>query len=171
MSGRQALTANLEKIEIDICSNKITIRQKGLEKLDQILNERSDELTELLSSRSDSGFPSTTWIHLFDSAHQAVIQQSNRYSETLDKKAIELLESRSAIYKIVIQKLLNTANANSLQISIDNILEKCFHCFENRTLSKFFGECYLQILNKHVLCSVTGNLGDIRTSSWCSKFL
>lgn len=164
MSGLQALYNQLEKIQTNNRSEKVTIRQKSLEELDQILNSRSNDLMQL--SINDSAM----WINLFDSAHEAILQQSKRYLDTMDKKALNLLESRSAMHKIVIQKILNIANANCLAISLNIILEKCFHCFDNRTLSKYFGECYLQILDKNVLCSAACNLGEIKTKSWQRKF-
>lgn len=170
MSGLQALSGKLIQIETDIRSTKVLIHQKGLEKFDQILNDRSTELTELLSNHDTFQF-CTTWTNWLDTLHEAVVQQSYKCVELPSGcKLFSAVENRNPLHSNVLQKFLNLANETNLNIPLDAILEKCFHCFGDRTIAKYFGDCYLYILQRNILGSSTGNIGDIKISDWSRKY-
>lgn len=168
MSTLHALSAKLVQIETDIRSTKILVHQKGLENLNEILNDRSAELCKLLSNR-DTFEACTTWTNLLDSVHESVVLQSYKCVDGLVGKALATAENRNPLHSSVLQKFLNLANETDLKISLDAILEKCFHCFGDRTMAKYFGVCYIKILTRNVLGSNTGNLGDIKISDWSRK--
>lgn len=161
----QALSTNLLQIQTDIRSTKVQIRHKALDKLDNIFNNREDELETVLSGSTFDA--PTTWLQIFDGAHEAIVQQCSKLAS--DGKESATMESRNRIHINVIQKTMNLANKNIPKIEANEVLEKCFHCFGTPAISKYFGVCYLQILRKHILSSKS-QLGEIKINEWSRKF-
>lgn len=169
MSTRAALSSNLVEIEVDLRSSKPASRHKALDKLEQILNTRSDELNQLYNDRSIQA--ETTWNQLVDSAHEGVIQQTKRLEEVQrQQKTLTAAENKNSQHVNVLQKIINLANHNYAQISYGTILEKAFICFGNRRMCKYFGLNYLQIVYRNVLCC-TINLENIKISEWSSEYI
>lgn len=168
MSSWTTLHQNLVQLQNEIQSTQVLIRQKALNKLNDILDNRKDELIKLLRGKILA--LDTSWLQLVDSAHEACLQQSNKL-EDFEKngKSKKTLENRNGDHIGALQKIVNVANEGRQQISFNVIFEKCYQCFGNRWMVKYFGMCYLQILHRNVLSYKMGNFGDIKMAEWSSK--
>lgn len=160
------LSQTLVKIDTEIRSVKQPIRNKALDKLQSLLDSRSDELAELLQGRVYQA--DVAWADLVDSAHEGCIQQVTRLEENQLQKGLGALEQKNPLHWNVLQKLIALANRNSINIPYTSILSKAFHCFGNRWMVQYFGMCYLQIVYRNVLTSKE-DLQEVKISEWSRK--
>lgn len=69
-----ALINELYQLSCDIQTDKITARLKALNRLDEILNTRNDELRVVLDATDEKDEAGVTWNDLFDSAYGGVMK-------------------------------------------------------------------------------------------------
>lgn len=162
------LSQTLVKLETEIRSVKQTVRHKAFEKLQTLLDSRSDELAQLLQGQVYQA--EVGWSDLVDSAHEGCIQQVTRLEESQLQKGLSAIEQKNQLHWNVLQKLIALANRNALNIPYGNILNKAFHCFGNRWMVQYFGMCYLQIVYRNVLTSKE-DLEGVKISEWSRKLI
>lgn len=161
------LGQSLLTIDFEIRSDKPAIREKALVKIQQILVNRSDDLTELLSNSS----PTTdiTWSRLFETAHESIVDASGQLAATQDEKKLKTLKSKVHDKINIIQRIVAlSCQDRVVRISHKSILQKSFQCFRNRCMVQYFGDCYLQIVIKHVL-NAKADLSEIKREEWSGK--
>lgn len=160
----KALCDNLSTIVVEMRSHRAPVRNKSLERLQTIFDNRSDDLVRLLatdaiqqssSSSSQSMVVDTTWSRLFDSAHEACVQQVTLLETKQAAAGIHLIENKNRLHVGVLQKIVEMANNRCDDddgLSNADILERCFQCFGgSRLMRKYFGMCYMQILHLYIL--------------------
>ena len=163
----------------EMIADKITVRQKAFERMDTILNSREKDLVTIMSDDKYS----MTWNQLLEQAHQGI----HKHNSKIISNTPANVESKNYAYVKVIQGIVQVANSSNNQkiikkypktdffnlfagylgLTFAEILEKVFEVFEDESMLKFFGVAYLQIMEKHVLCSKR-NLTVIKISEWSS---
>lgn len=185
----KALSDNVATIDVEMRSNRAPVRNKSLERFQSILHNRSDELVKLLGSRADTESQTSdvdmTWSRLFDSAHEACILQVSILESKQATAGIHLIENKNRVHISVIQKIVELANQNE-RLPNSALLERCFQCFGgSRLMRKYFGMCYMQILQMYVLPCPKGinstttianqwdnaSLEDVKINEWSRKFI
>lgn len=163
------LSQTLLQLDIEIRSTKQPVRNKALDKLQSLLDSRSDELVQLLKGnvfKSD-----VSWSDLVDSAHEGCIQQVTRLEEIQEQKGLAATANKNELHCNVLQKLVALANRDRVLVPYGSILTKAFHCFGNRWMVQYFGKCYLQIVYRNVLTCELANLQDVKINEWSRKFV
>lgn len=154
-------------IDFEIRSEKPAIRDKALGKIQQILVNRSDDLTELLSNSNSN--VDITWSRLFETAHESIVDASGQLAAAPDQKKLSTLKSKVYDKINIIQKIVAlSCQDRVVRISHKSILQKSFQCFRNRCMVQYFGDCYLQIVTKHVL-NAKADLSEIKREEWSGK--
>lgn len=162
------LSQSLMTIDFEIRSDKQTIREKALRQIQHILFNRSDDLVELLSNSNST--VDITWCRLFETAHESIVEASGRLAAAADQRKLSLLKSKIDDKINIIQKIvLLSCQDRVIRISHKSILQKSFQCFRNRCMVQYFGDCYLQIVTKHVL-NAKADLSEIKCDEWSGKF-
>lgn len=160
------LSQTLVQLDTEIRSVKQPIRNKALEKLQLLLDGRSDELAQLMQGRVYKA--EVGWNDLVDSAHEGCIQQVTRLEESQQQKGLSAIEQKNQLHWNVLQKLIALANRNGPNISYESILSKAFHCFGNRWMVQYFGLYYLQIVYRNVL-TYKDDLQEVKINEWSRK--
>lgn len=162
----RTLLEELHSISMDIENAKPTIRTKALLKLNDIFDNRDEEL-RILFTNSDTE-SNITWPSLFNSLHTAIGNQTECLKTASNSQSSQstTLQNKNNDHINVFQKCINIANRDEQIISCTAIIEAATHCFTERLMVQHFGLCYLQIVKKNVLQYVHGNLAVIKEDSW-----
>lgn len=166
------LLEELHKASVEIESTKSTIRTKALVKLNDIFDNRDEELIELLSNTDSES--KVTWFSLFNALHVGIVRQTENLSAGVTSSQLTTLQNKNNDHINVFQKCIGIANREKQNISCTLIVEVTVHCFDERLMVQYFGLCYLQILKRNVLQYVHGNLAVIKEDNWyceCKNFL
>lgn len=155
------LERDIEKLLGDIRSDKVTVRTKALESLQQIFDNRSRELIKLLGTKRD-----VTWIGLHRNLHDALKAQADRLE---DPRCTTATKNRSGDYSTALMKCVDIANAQTQNITYEALLETAFEAFAYNAMRKHFDLCYVQIIRKHVLKS-RRKLATVKISQWSRKY-
>lgn len=156
----EILLHDLETILGNIQSDKVTIRTKALESLQQLFDDRSDEVNRVLASKQD-----VSWKTVYVSLHEAVKAQAIRLD---DSRCTTTTKNRSGDYSNALLKCVNLANAKVQNIGHDVILESAFQAFADVSLQKHYALCYVQIVRKQVL-NPRHNLAKVKVNQWSRK--
>lgn len=162
MSSLECLSRELNQIIGEVRHEKITVRTKALEKLEYIIDSRSDELTKLLSQTYFETQPS--WDDLFTELVAAIQAQASRLESGRGANTASQ-QSKNRDYVNAIRKLIDLANKSKATIPYSSILDSAFECFEDEFTRKHFDLCFFQIVKKHVLSS-KGNLAKVTLDNW-----
>lgn len=163
----ETLSRELNQTIADIQNEKVSVRSKALEKLEYIIDNRSEELVKLLLSHEHlETLPN--WEKLYHTIRDAIEAQVLRLESSRSASTFASQQNKNREYVNALQKLIDLANRNKVVIPYKTILNSAFKCFEDRSARKHFDLCFFQIVKKHVLCS-KGNLGDILPGEWTSK--
>lgn len=169
----RSLLEELHKISAEIESTKSTVRTKALIKLNDIFDNRDDELIVLLSNTDSES--NITWSGLFNLLHGAFVRQTDNLNAGGTSSQLTTLQNKNNDHINVFQKCIAIANREKQNISCTAIVEVAVHCFDERSMVQHFGLCYLQILKRNVLQYIHGNLAVIIEDNWfctyTNKFL
>lgn len=156
-------------IEHELRSDKQTVRDKALGKIQHILVNRPDDLTELLSTAT--AHADITWSRLFDTAHESNVDAAGLLAATNDAKKLTTLKGKVSDKVNIIQRILTlSCQDRVIRISVKSILQKAFQCFRHRSMVQYFGDCYLQIVTKHIL-NAKADISEIKPEEWSGKKL
>lgn len=161
-SSNNVLFENLVSIQQDLRSTKYTVRSKAIEKLQSIIDNRNSEVVNLFAGNNLAS-------ELFDAAHDACKQHIKNIEAKLGLTGLHLIINKTRDHVVIIQKIIANANRDFNRILYSEILEKCFQCFDDRLMVEYFGMCYLQIVQQHLL-SCKYNLEEVKINEWSRKF-
>ena len=105
MSSLEALETSIKFLLTELRSDKVAGRQKAFNKLDNILNNRKDELESLFK---DSNL---NWNDLLQSAHEGLLHQAKKLSGTEIQNEND---PKITLYAIVVQKIIKYGNESRL---------------------------------------------------------
>lgn len=166
-SQQTILNQLLMSIDFELRSDKPSIRDKALTKIQHILVHRTDELTELLSNSNANA--DITWSRLFDTAHESIVDAAGVMASTQDQRKLTTLKGKVGDKINIIQRIVAlSCQDRVIRIGPKSVLEKVFQCLRHRTMVEYFGDCYLQIVTKHVL-NAKMDLSEIRREEWSGK--
>lgn len=154
------LLRDIERILGEIQSDKVTVRTKALDLLQQTFDNRSSEVSRVLTGGQD-----VSWKGVYMSLHEALKAQAARLD---DARCTAATRNRSGDYSTAIMKCINLANSKTQNIVYDVILETAFQAFADVSMRKHYGLCYVQIIRKHVLDS-RRNLAAVKIHQWSRK--
>lgn len=160
------LSNEINQCVIDIKSDKVTIRQKGLDNIDNLLDNRSDDVARVLESGDEDCL---SWKMFFAELHYALRDQSSRLDSARSVANLNTLKNKNDAYKSALTKCINLANQHTLNVPLRNICETAFECFDNAAVRKYFDGCYLKIVNKHIL-NTKFHLDGLEFTHWSRKF-
>lgn len=167
-SQQSILNQSLMAIDFELRSDKQTVRDKALGKIQHILVNRTDDLTELLSNSNAN--LDITWSRLFETAHESIVDASGLLAATQEPRKLSTLKSKVSDKINIIQRIVAlSCQDRVIRISLKSILQNAFQCFRHRTMVQYFGDCYLQIVTKHVL-NAKADLSEIKHEEWSGKF-
>lgn len=147
MSSLSILDRDLCGILAEMRSEKMTQRQKAFEKLELILNNREEDILRYMAEKKFDN----NWQDLLEAAHHG-IQKQNR--KMFEPNAAASAESKSYIYIKVVQKVVDLAmNRGEPQIQFSELIRRSMDVLSDHAMLRYFGVCYVQILQKHVLNS------------------
>lgn len=156
--AQEIILRDIERILGEIQSDKVTVRTKALDLLQQIFDNRSSEVSRVLTG----GAHDVSWKGVYMSLHDAVKAQATRLD---DARCTAATKNRSGDYSTAIMKCINLANSKTQNIIYDVILESAFQAFADVSMRKHYGLCYVQIIRKHVLDS-RRNLAVVKIHQW-----
>lgn len=156
----EILLHDIEKILGDIQSDKVTVRTKALDSLQQIFENRSEEVNKILAGKQN-----VSWKGVYQNLHEAVKTQAARLE---DSRCTMANRNRSGDYSNSLMKCINLANSKTQNVAFDVILETVFQAFADAPTRKHFDSCYVQIIRKHLLNS-RRNLATVKLSQWSRK--
>lgn len=166
-SQQTILNQSLMAIDSELRSDKQSVRDKALAKIQHILVNRTDDLTELLSNAD--AYSDITWSRLFDTAHESIVDASGHLAAVQDPKKLSTLKSKVSDKINVIQRIVAiSCQDRVIRISFKSIIQKAFQCFRHRSMVQYFGDCYLQIVTKHVL-HAKADLSEIKQEEWSGE--
>lgn len=155
-------------IDFELRSEKQAIRDKALGKIQHILVNRTDDLTDLLSNSNSTS--DISWSRLFDTAHESIVDAAGHLAATQEQKKLSTLIGKVSDKINIIQRIVTlSCQDHVIRISLKSILEKAFQCFRHRSMVQYFGDCYLQIVTKHVL-HAKADLSEIKQEDWSGRF-
>ncbi len=161
------LSQSLMTIDFELRSDKQTVRDKALGKIQHILVHRTDEVTELLANQNVNS--DITWSRLFETAHESIVDAAGQLAATEDAKKLTTLKGKIGDKINVMQRIVSlSCQDRVIRISFKSILQKVFQCFRHRAMVQYFGDCYLQIVTKHVL-NAKADLSEIKQEEWSGK--
>ncbi|KAJ6636448.1 Serine-protein kinase ATM, partial [Pseudolycoriella hygida] len=151
-------------VDFELRSEKQNVREKALSKINHVLVHRTNELIELLSdSNADSDI---TWSRLYDTAHESIVYAAGQLAEATDERKLLTLTNKIGDKINIIQRIVSLSYQDRVvRISLKSIVQKTFQCLRHRTMVQYFGDCYLQIVTKHVL-NAKLDLSDIKQEEW-----
>lgn len=167
MSAWSTLSRQLVQIEIEIRSAQAPTRHKALDRLKSLMDTRADELAALFEGRHYA--PETTWLSLVHSANEACVQQASRLEKAQNGKGLSAAENKTGDHIVVLQKSMELANADRVNVAYGHVLEWVLHCFGDRWMVRYFGTCYLQVVYEHMLQG--SNLEEVKLNDWTRKKL
>lgn len=168
-SQQSILNQSLMSIDFELRSEKQTIRDKALGKIQHILVNRTDDLTELLSNSNSNS--DITWSRLFETAHESIVDAAGQLAGTQEQRKLTTLKGKVSDKINIIQRIVTlSCQDRVIRISLKSILQKAFQCFRHRSMVEYFGDCYLQIVTKHVL-NAKADLSEIKQEEWSGKSL
>lgn len=157
----EILLLDIEKLLGDIHSDKVTVRTKAFESLQQKFEDRSKEVIRVLATPQD-----VSWKKVYMSLHEAVKAQAARLD---DSRCTTATKNRSNDYTNTLMKCINLANSQRPNITYDVILGSAFDAFGDVSTQKHFDLCYVQIIRKHILNS-RHNLATVKINEWSRKY-
>lgn len=161
------LANEIKQVVIDMKSEKVTTRSKGLDNFHHLIDNRGHEVYRLLISDQEDCI---TWPNLYFDLHDALKQQCVRLDSCRSGSSLTTLKNKNDSFKSALTKCINLANEKSLSIPFRQICDTVFECFGNPVIRKYFDVCYLKIISKHVL-NTKFNLDGLEISDWSSKFM
>lgn len=156
----EILLRHIETLLVDIQSDKVTIRSKALDSLQQMFENRSDEVVNVLASNQG-----VSWNGLFLCLHQSVKAQAARLNED---RCTAATKNRTGDYSNTLTKCIYLANSHTQNITYDAIFDTAFEVFGDVSLRKHFDLCYLQIIRKQILNSCRC-LATVKIHQWSRK--
>lgn len=165
-----ALLTQIKQIIIDLKSDKVTVRSKGLDEFQNIFDNRSKELSALLRSNNNCGDDDDpfSWSNLFEEVHAAVKDQCYRIESSNRLQNQKGLISKNDSYKGALRKCINAANEQMPNVSYTNICTAALECFETPCMRNHFDAVYLQIVFKHIL-NAKHCLNELKIDEWSRK--
>lgn len=158
MTAINILTNELVHLRGEIKNPKPAARGKTLTRLITIFEQQEENVIIALSKASASA----NWIDLFTVLHEAIQIQV----ENLSASNTQTNLNKNNLHASALQKCINLANRNELNIQYETILSAAFECFSERRFAEHFALCYLQIVSQNVLQCKKGNLATIKASEW-----
>lgn len=149
----------VEDIQMSVCSDKQTVRNKAFDRLFILFDSRSRELVQLLCDESD-----VSWQSMHAALHDSVKYQGVRIAQ----KCSDPLLRRAPDHPKALNLLLKLADENGQPISFGSILTNAFECFSDSTCRKHFADGYLSLVQNFVL-KASCNLSEVKVSDWSSK--
>ncbi|XP_058819589.1 serine/threonine-protein kinase ATM [Topomyia yanbarensis] len=151
MSSLSALDRDLCGILTEMRSEKITQRSKAFEKLDSILHNREEDIIRYMTEQKFD----TNWQDVLEAAHHGIHKQNRKLLETNSTGAGGVVvDSKCYIYIKVIQQVIDLAmNRGEPQIKFSELIRRIMDVLGDSGMLQYFGTCYVQILQKHVLNS------------------
>lgn len=164
MATTSILINEIKQTFIDLKSDKVTVRTKALDNLNNLIDNRSTEINHVLLSDGND----TDWSYVYGELHIAITEQVARLDSSRSTASQSSLQNRNDGFKSALTKCINLANEKAVNVSLQKICSTAFECFGNATFRKYFHTCYLKIVNRKVL-NANSNLDELRISDWSRK--
>lgn len=159
------LSNEIKQAIIDLKSDKASLRSKGLDNIQQLIDNRSNDIDSILRSNHEDYI---TWSTLYSELHETIREQCLRLESCRSGSSLTTLKNKNDAYKSIFTKCINLANQHNSNVPLRRICETAFECFSNTIFRTYFDGCYLKIINKHVLCTKF-NLDSLEVSDWSSE--
>lgn len=151
VNAMQALDYELQNICSGLVSEGTPMRNKAFQALQDILNNRENDIHEMSDCPNYSS--SMSWTHLWTSTLDGITYHVEKILSTQNNNS---LKSKCFLYGNVTVKLVSTSNHKSDNISKKLIIEKCIEILNHSdAMQQYFGSSLLQILETNVLLSRT----------------
>lgn len=149
MSSLSILDRDLCSILADMRAEKVTQRQKAFEKLELILNSREDDILRYMAEKKFD----TSWQDVMDAAHHGIQKQNRKVTDSNAAGGMSA-EGKNYIYIKVLQGVIDLAmNREEPHIKFADLIKRVTEVLSDSSMLQYFGICYIQILQKHVLNS------------------
>lgn len=168
MSTLETLSRQVrQSVLIESKDEKVTVRTKALDYLQSVFDERGQELQRILAPQKDNDFD---WTEFFSQLQDIIKDQCNRLDSCKTENTLATAKNKNGSYESILVKCINLSNERMPNIAHMTICDAAFDCFKTPTMLKYFGACYLKIIDKHILRSKY-NLDDVKVSKWSSKYI
>ncbi|XP_055910182.1 serine/threonine-protein kinase ATM [Eupeodes corollae] len=160
------LLHELGQICAELRSEKVTNRNKSLDKLDNLLANSKDDVMQLYAGSTAKLDPS--WKRIFNSSIDAAIDHAKKVQEAEGTKTFQTQRNKNHIYNSIINRLIDySLEDDSYLLDQSTILTAFKDGYGNVTVRKNFGRLFLQILERGIYDSVE-NIRGIKASELSS---
>lgn len=167
-----SLLMNTKQLLLDLKSDKVNVRARCLNELNNIFDVRRDDLVVALnanhSSRSDDDDVILKWSDLFRELHDAIKDQCMRIDAAKRTPSQKTIIAKNDIYKGLLRRCINLANVQIPNVPYTKICHAVFEALETPSIRTYFVDVYMQIVFRHIL-EAKHTLSDLKISDWSRK--